>query len=268
MGRNRAFGKIQEDRKKTSFFKILADEDLSSEAMRFNPQKFWRGSVCKNIPHKVILKVVWGRSWKVKLSKFMGSYLMEKNGWEKFLYDNKLGDREFLTFTNEGNNCLTVNIFEKNCKEILQPQRTTTTVIASSSSNVKKEEMSCVIAESTGRGAKRKNKRKAGNNVYGASSSSSAATFSLTIKQSHLLVLIIPNDFAKMHMPKKTAKLIIHDPKGKSWKVVYFCSNKTKIFSSGWRILARDYGLAVGDVCTFRLIKPKEMVLQVSHASP
>lgn len=33
MAKNRAFGSIQRDRNKTSFFKILADEDLSSESM-------------------------------------------------------------------------------------------------------------------------------------------------------------------------------------------------------------------------------------------
>lgn len=33
MARNIAFGRIQEDMNKTSFFKILADEDLSSESM-------------------------------------------------------------------------------------------------------------------------------------------------------------------------------------------------------------------------------------------
>lgn len=33
MARNRALGRLQEDMNKTSFFKILADEDLSSESM-------------------------------------------------------------------------------------------------------------------------------------------------------------------------------------------------------------------------------------------
>lgn len=60
---------------------------------------------------------------------------MEKNGWEKFLNDNHLGDCEFLTFTNEGNNCLSVSIFEKTSKEILTPRKTI--IIASSSSSSK-----------------------------------------------------------------------------------------------------------------------------------
>lgn len=61
---------------------------------------------------------------------------MEKKGCEKFLNDNYLGDREFLTFTNEGNNCLTVDIFGKNGKEILRPRKTS--IIASSSSSSSK----------------------------------------------------------------------------------------------------------------------------------
>ncbi|KAG2309611.1 hypothetical protein Bca52824_029359 [Brassica carinata] len=65
-----------------------------------------------------------------------------------------------------------------------------------------------VIAES------KKMKKKVDSNVYGASSSSSsAATFSLTIKKSHLLLLSIPVTFAKEHMPKGRAKFVIHDPK-------------------------------------------------------
>ncbi|KAF8087844.1 hypothetical protein N665_0565s0030 [Sinapis alba] len=260
MARNRAFGRVQEDMNKTRFFKILADEDLSSESMvRLIPHEFWTRSECKNLPPKVTLKVAWGSSWTVKLSTFMGFYLMERKGWEKFLNDNHLGDDEVLTFTNQGNNCITVDIFQKNCIEILKPLKTP-------SSNVKNEEISCadpVIAES-----KKMKKNKEDSNVYGASSSScSAATFSLTIKKSHLILLTIPVNFAKEHMPKERTKFIIHDPKGKPWDVVYVPSIGSKLFSSGWRFLTKGYGLAVGDLCTFRLVKPKEMVLEVMHAS-
>ncbi|XP_056864978.1 B3 domain-containing protein At5g18090-like isoform X1 [Raphanus sativus] len=258
MARNRALGRLQEDMNKTSFFKILADEDLSSESMRLIPNDFWTRSECKNLPPKVTLKVAWGSSWTVNLSTFMGFYLMERKGWKKFLSDNHLGDDEFLTFTNQGNNCITVDIYQKNCIEILKPLNT-------SSSNAKNEKMSCVdpvIAES-------KMKKKVVSNVNRASSSSSSApTFSLTIKKSHLTLLIIPLDFANEHMPKGRAKFVIHDPKGKPWDVTYVPSNASKLFSSGWRILAKGYGLAVGDLCTFRLVKPKEMVLEVLHASP
>lgn len=140
----------------------------------------------------------------------------------------------------------------------------------------------------------KKMKKKADNNVYEASSSSSVQKFSFTIKPSSLVLAVrltntqspicgfglmirlafffsfhqtIPQPFAKEHMPKETTKFIIHDPKGKTWEVVYFYSDGQKLFSSGWRILARGYGLAVGDVCTLKLIKPKEMALEVLHAS-
>lgn len=91
---------------------------------RLIPNEFWRRSECKNLPPKVTLKVAWESSWTVNLSPFMGCYLMERKGWEKFLNDNHLGDNEFLTFTNEGNNCITVDIFQKNCIEILKPLNT------------------------------------------------------------------------------------------------------------------------------------------------
>lgn len=77
----------------------------------------------------------------------------------------------------------------------------------------------------------------------------------------------IPVTFAKEHMPNARTKFVIHDPKGKPWEVVYVPSNGSKLFSSGWRFLANGYGLAVGDLCTFRLVRPREMVLEVLHAS-
>lgn len=91
---------------------------------RLIPNDFWTRSECKNLPPKVTLKVAWGSSWTVNLSTFMGFYLMERKGWKKFLSDNHLGDDEFLTFTNQGNNCITVDIYQKNCIEILKPLNT------------------------------------------------------------------------------------------------------------------------------------------------
>jgi len=38
---------------------------------------------------------------------------MEKSGWEKFVRDNTLGTREFITFTHKGEMNFTVNIFKQ-----------------------------------------------------------------------------------------------------------------------------------------------------------
>jgi len=72
--------------------------------------------------------------------------------------------------------------------------------------------------------------------------------------------------FEEMHMPKETTILEIHDPKeNKSWDVMYkvigFIQSR---FIAWWIRLVKDLGLVVWDVCTFKLIKPTEMLLTVS----
>ncbi|KAL0750370.1 hypothetical protein Bca101_032373 [Brassica carinata] len=71
----------------------------------------------------------------------------------------------------------------------------------------------------------------------------------------------VPKMFAEMHMPKEETVFKIHDPKqNKSWYVVSKIQSR---FSRGWPGLVKDFGLKVGDVCTFELIKPTEMTLTV-----
>lgn len=65
-------------------------------------------------------------------------------------------------------------------------------------------------------------------------------------------------------MPKETKMFKIHHPNGnKSWEVMYVVTNLQSRFSAGWIRLAKE-ALVVGDVCTFKLIKPTEMLLKMS----
>ncbi|RIA04792.1 hypothetical protein BRARA_K00940 [Brassica rapa] len=75
----------------------------------------------------------------------------------------------------------------------------------------------------------------------------------------------VPKMFAEMHMrPKEETVFKIHGPKrNKSWEVTYVVSKIHSRFSRGWPGLVKDFGLKVGDVCTFELIKPTEMILTV-----
>lgn len=68
-----------------------------------------------------------------------------------------------------------------------------------------------------------------------------------------------------MHMAKKTKWFKIR-PEGKdSWDVLFLVTDAQSRFSAGWSRLSRELGLVVGDVCTFKLIKPTEMLVKVSR---
>lgn len=71
--------------------------------------------------------------------------------------------------------------------------------------------------------------------------------------------------FVEMHMAKKTKWFKIR-PEGKdSWDVLFLVTDAQSRFSAGWSRLSRELGLVVGDVCTFKLIKPTEMLVKVSR---
>ncbi|KAJ0243764.1 B3 DNA binding domain-containing protein [Hirschfeldia incana] len=297
MGTNSCIGTLMEEKDNPGFFKVLRKEDLSSQTMRGIPQDFLKSISAKEFTFKMVLKLPRGSSWTIKLSKYQSYYYMEKNGWDQFLSDNGLGDDELLTFTHKGNMCFNVSIYQINCVEMLGPTRSTT--IASSSRNKReqgRESLSASsylvseTAESTVGGrlrqkrelanlgkkqvkeAEKSNKCKrrkmdteSDDDSEASGTSSLVPEFTLTIKKSYVLFLGIPKKFAEMHMPKEETVFKIHGPKGKkSWEVTYVVSKIQSRFSRGWPRLVKDFGLKVGDVSTFELIKPTEMILTVS----
>ncbi|VYS67180.1 unnamed protein product [Arabidopsis thaliana] len=305
MVKNKAFfGQIMEERDNPAFFKILRREDHSTEMMRMIPHHLIRSISDKSSSFKMVLRVPWGRSWQVKISKNPNFHYMEDRGWNQFVNDNGLGENEYLTFTHEANMCFNVTIFEADGTEMLRPRKT----ITSSSGRNKREERKSIYkdvkkeeeieswsesshpchktAESTsGRltqkqelnlrkkeadkteksKTSKKKKVETVNNDSEAGTSSLIPEFKLTIKKSHLLFLGIPKKFVDMHMPTETTMFKIHHPRGKkSWDVTYVVTDVQSRFSGGWSRLAKELGLVVGDVCTFKLIKPTEMRVKVS----
>ncbi|EOA21931.1 hypothetical protein CARUB_v10002417mg [Capsella rubella] len=303
---NRAFGQLMEEGYNPAFFKILRREDSSSEIMRMIPHHLIRSISDKSSSFKMVLKVPWGNSWSVKISKNPVFYYMEDRGWNQFVNDNGLGENEYLTFTHEANMCFNVSIFEANGTEMLRPRKSSP--VASSSGGNKREERRSIYidvkkeegtescsesrypdlktAESTSGRSKQKQKfnlrqkeaeetkksKKSKNrkvntvcNDFEAGTSSLVPEFKLTIKKSHLLFLGIPKKFVDMHMPNEAKMFKIRHPRGKkSWEVSYVVTDVQSRFSAGWSRLAKELGLEVGDVCTFKLIKPTEMHVKVS----
>ncbi|CAH2072477.1 unnamed protein product [Thlaspi arvense] len=310
MERNSGFGQIMEEGDNPGFFKILRREDLSSEIMvtllifsyleflRMIPHDFIRSVSQSSSSFKMDLKVPWGNSWPVKISKNPSFHYMEDRGWNQFVSDNALGENEYLTFTHEGNMYFSVSIYEPDGTEMLRPRKSVT--IASSSGlnkteqrkglykDVKEEEI-VSSSESSYHGLKSRLKQKRGSNLgkkkaeetvkskkkkkkvdtacndFEAGTSSLVPEFNITIKKSHLLFLAIPKWFVDKHMPKETKMFKIHSKGMDSGEVLYLVTDVQTRFSAGWSRLAKGLGLEVGDVCKFKLIKPTEMLLEFSR---
>ncbi|CAA7026597.1 unnamed protein product [Microthlaspi erraticum] len=284
MVRNRDFLQFKEERESKCFFKraipydfvrSFSDDELSGSNM------------------EIITK--WGRTWEMGISKNPRFYFMEKAGWEKFVKDNFLGDNEFLTFTHRGNMQFTVNIFEKDEREMIQPRQIMDS--SSPSSRIKTEQGDenaaaesshprrgfPTTAESNGGGnSKRKLRRveesentkrtkkvfSRGRDSAGASSSC-VGEFTILVQRSYLTYLAIPQSIAMNHMPKHDTTLKIHhQDMNMSWHVGYLARSTSGSLSSGWSRLCKEYPIAVGECCSFTMIKPGELLLVVSKPSP
>ncbi|KFK26025.1 hypothetical protein AALP_AA8G193800 [Arabis alpina] len=303
MVKNSGFGQIMEDGDNPGFFKILRREDLSSGIMRMIPHDLIRRISDNSSSFKMVLKVPWGRSWPVKICKNPSFHFMEDHGWNQFVSDNDLGENEYLTFTHEANMYFNVNIYESDGKEMLKPRKSAANGSSSCRNrrekmkniykDVKEEETesssessysSLKTAESTGGRLKKKQKLNLGKkkaeeidkskkkqkvdtvcNDSEAGTSSLVPEFELTIKKTYLMFLGIPKKFKDAHMPSKTRMFKIHHPEGnKSSDVLYLVTDVQARFSAGWSRFAKELGLVVGNVCTFKLIKPNEMLVEVS----
>ncbi|CAH2053506.1 unnamed protein product [Thlaspi arvense] len=137
MGKNRGFGRIKEERKNLSFFKIFQGADLSSECMRALPYSFMKSISSREFTYKMVIRAQWGSSWEVAISKNPRFHYMDKLGWSQFVSDNALGENEFVTFTHTGHMCFNVNFFEQNGKELVVPRKPPS---MAPSSGIKKEE--------------------------------------------------------------------------------------------------------------------------------
>ncbi|KAJ4893816.1 B3 domain-containing protein [Raphanus sativus] len=301
MDRNGGFGRIREERKKLSFFKIFQSADLSSESMRALPYDFMQNLSDNDLSYKMVIRAEWGSSWEVDISKNPKFYYMEKSGWNQFVSDNALGENEFVTFTHTGLMRFDVNIYNPDGKEIVTPRKPPPTTPfsgvkkkegESSYKDVKKEDETCesvegVELEATKKKAEasktsKKKKSKKVVSYVGVGEPSrgrkkkaeklktfkkkkikkGVPEFKITIRKSYLKFLLLPRVFEVEHITSESKEYTIHHWKRKcSWNVLCLVRENRTVFSSGWCRLAREFPLKVGDRCTFKLIKPTEFVL-------
>lgn len=87
------------------------------------PYDFIRNVPQNDYSSNMVIRTQWGISWEVKVSMNPRFYYMEKRGWNQFVNDNALGDKELVTFTHTGLMCFNVKIYEENGKELVTPRR-------------------------------------------------------------------------------------------------------------------------------------------------
>ncbi|KAG5405863.1 hypothetical protein IGI04_011982 [Brassica rapa subsp. trilocularis] len=291
MGWNRGFGRVKDERKNLSFFKIFQSADLFSESMRAMPYNFMKNISKEDFSYKMVIRAQWGSSWEVDISMNPRFYYMEKSGWNQFVTDNALGENEFVTFTHKGLMRFNVNIYGKNGKEIVTPRKPHTTTPFSGikkEEDVKKEDESmgveveievekkkrAVEVGESSRGAALKKKKaekpkpsKKKKKMKRNKVKNGVPEFKITITNSYLKFLAIPKKFEEAYIPDESKVYMIHHSEGKgSWEVLCLVRETRTIFSSGWCRLAREYPLAAGDRCTFHLVKPDEFVLTTKKA--
>ncbi|CAN8269203.1 unnamed protein product [Cochlearia groenlandica] len=89
--------------------------------------------------------------------------------------------------------------------------------------------------------------------------------FKIVIRNSYLKFLAIPKGFVKDYLPSESMSFTFHHANGKKfWKVLCLVRKTRTVFSSGWTKLAREYPLLVGDRCSFKLIKPREFLIEIT----
>ncbi|XP_010548045.1 PREDICTED: B3 domain-containing protein At5g18090-like [Tarenaya hassleriana] len=279
---------LEEDWDAASFYKVIHGSELSSEKMRRIPEEFLRSLSNNDFAYRVVLKVAWGNSWTIPLTKNKGNFFMKKCGWEEFLRDNGMGNDEFVVFTHQERMHLNVKIFSKNGMKILKPQEPVTPSQSTPrgpkrkrvSKDVKKEEPESEISDVIKRRGGRKPKqaemqenkimqrRRIVRRATESSPSSEFPRFTIKIKPTYLNFLLVPSWFAMEHLPRKSTRIVIRDSTGKTWEMTCLYRQGRMTLSAGWVGFAREIGLKEGDWCTLELFNDNEMHIQVSKGRP
>ncbi|KAL6615971.1 hypothetical protein ACP70R_038241 [Stipagrostis hirtigluma subsp. patula] len=80
-----------------------------------------------------------------------------------------------------------------------------------------------------------------------------------------------PTGFSRQHLPRERTDVVLRDPGGKAWVVLYIPNTRDRL-SRGWCAFARGNCLEEGDYCVFELVAAAEFRVHifrvVDHAVP
>ncbi|KAJ0986403.1 hypothetical protein J5N97_004759 [Dioscorea zingiberensis] len=72
----------------------------------------------------------------------------------------------------------------------------------------------------------------------------------------------LPTSFAREHLPRRKTSLVLRDPNGQAWVVIFIPGPKNWL-SGGWPHFARSNYLEEGDFCVFELVGPVEFLVHI-----
>ncbi|KAF8406360.1 hypothetical protein HHK36_008447 [Tetracentron sinense] len=78
-----------------------------------------------------------------------------------------------------------------------------------------------------------------------------------------VFVLPLPKFFSTTHLPNYKAKIVLRNPKGKTWIVNSVPGRRTYAFCGGWPAFVHGNKLEEGDICTFELVNRFEMHVHI-----
>lgn len=71
-----------------------------------------------------------------------------------------------------------------------------------------------------------------------------------------------PTGFSRQHLPRERTDVVLRDPGGKVWSVLYIPNTRDRL-SRGWCAFARGNCLEEGDYCVFELVAAAEFQVHI-----
>ncbi|PRQ23297.1 putative transcription factor B3-Domain family [Rosa chinensis] len=253
------------EKKRPTFFQLIHPR-LTTEHLRI-PPKFTLKYIAKDLSERATLKLERSSecSWSVIVRK-SGRDVYFKDGWQEFLRDNSLGDKEFLVFIYDGKMRFSVKIFNKNgCERMdfhnIKAHQNST--VSKSNKRPRGRPRKCSKADSADKEVKEVEEEEDYNDnpaqEYAELFESEVRQFTSTIYVPHNVS--IPKSFSTEYL--SPGEVSLRNSKGKEWVVKIVDSNGKLCFSAGWKAFAEANQIKFHDVCTFQLVSEKRLVVHI-----
>ncbi|KAK9942255.1 hypothetical protein M0R45_007930 [Rubus argutus] len=259
-------GGVEEEKKEPTFFKIIKP-GFNTEHLRIPPA--FRKHVVHELTKRATLKLKNSSncSWTVKVNT-TGRDVYLKDGWQKFLRDNSLGDSEFLQFRYVRNMNFIISIFDKNCVERVNIADIRTHEASTFPDNTRRRLGRPPIGNrryDSAEEAAKVLKCKGGNLPSSAAAASFKSKFPYFVKvlKGWQKVAVPTHFYMEILSSSSTCdELILVTSEGKFTVKLVQCSD-TVMLSAGWSSFRDVNQLQVNDICIFELVKENTMVVHI-----
>ncbi|KAM5549082.1 B3 domain-containing protein Os01g0723500-like [Rosa sericea] len=249
-----------EEKKGPTFFKIIKT-GFNTEDLRIPPK--FRRHLLNELSNRATLNLMdsSNSSWTVDVSQTEGEIYF-KNGWQKFVRDNSLGNFEFLVFRYESDMQFSIEIFDRNAsKRITFPDvRTHRRAAAIHTQSCQSNKLKEVKEEEEDYQDNKEEEAATLHNLEGPA-------FTSIIGQ-NFYNLAVPTDFSMKYFPLGYYTIVLKNSEAREWEVSIVPNGKedscnTVKLSAGWAAFRRDNQINSGDTCTFKLVESRSMLVHI-----